>query len=91
LTWYFEENGGYEFAREFYAKAYEFAYKAVGGEQYILSAVMYADERNRGESERLWHDVLHYHLHVSYVPVVMKDERYSKSIQRQARDILFRA
>jgi chromosome segregation ATPase len=76
-TAYFEENGGYEFAREFYAKAYEFACKIAGGERYVLSAAMHADERNKAESERLGHDVFHYHLHVMYVPVVVKEERYS--------------
>ena len=30
------------------------AIKIVGGEQYILSAVMHADERNRAMSERRW-------------------------------------
>jgi hypothetical protein len=77
-TGYFEDNGGYEFAAKFYAEAYEFVKGVVGGEQYILSAVMHADERNKAESERLGRDAFHYHLHVVYVPVVMKEERYSK-------------
>lgn len=50
-TAYFDNNGGYEFARQFYADAYRAAVKIVGGEQYILSAVMHADERNRAMSE----------------------------------------
>ena len=50
----------------------------VGGEQYILSAVMHADERNRAMSEALGQDVYHYHLHVVYVPVVEKQIRWSK-------------
>lgn len=45
-TAYFEKNGGYEGAKEFYQKAYEFAVQEAGGEEYILSAVMHADERN---------------------------------------------
>ena len=61
---YFYNHGGYEFAEEFYAEAYKAAVKIVGGEQYILSAVMHADERNRAMSEALGEDVYHYHLHV---------------------------
>ena len=34
-------------AKQFYADAYKAAVEIVGGEQYILSAVMHADERNR--------------------------------------------
>ena len=44
---YFFNHGGYEFAKQFYTDAYKAAIKIVGGEQYILSAVMHADERNR--------------------------------------------
>ena len=40
----------------------------MGGEQYILSAVMHADERNQGMSKALGYDVWHYHLHVVYAP-----------------------
>ena len=50
---YFYNHGGYEFAKEFYADAYKAAVEIVGGEQYILSAVMHADERNRAMSEAL--------------------------------------
>ena len=52
--------------------------KIVGGEQYILSAVMHADERNRAMSEALGEDVYHYHLHVVYIPVVEKEIRWTK-------------
>ena len=62
----------------FYHDAYQAAIKIVGGEQYILSAVMHADERNRAMSEALRQDVYHYHLHVVYVPVVEKQIRWSK-------------
>ena len=48
---YFYNHGGYEFAKQFYADAYKAAVEIVGGEQYILSAVMHADERNRAMSE----------------------------------------
>ena len=50
----------------------------MGGEQYILSAVMHADERNRAMSEALGQDVYHCHLHVVYMPVVEKQIRWSK-------------
>jgi len=69
---YFYNHGGYEFAKQFYADAYKAAAEIVGGEQYILSAVMHADERNRAMSEALGEDVYHYHLHVVYIPVVEK-------------------
>ena len=50
----------------------------MGGEQFVLSAVMHADERNRAMSEALCEDVYHYHLHVVYVPVVEKQILWSK-------------
>lgn len=77
-TAYFYTHGGYEFAKEFYEDAYQAAVDIVGGEQYILSAVMHADERNRAMSEALGKDVYHYHLHVVYVPVVEKQILWSK-------------
>ena len=75
---YFFNHGGYDFAKQFYADAYKAAVKIVGGEQYILSAVMHADERNRAMSKALGQDVYHYHLHVVYVPVVEKQILWSK-------------
>ncbi len=75
---YFYNYGGYEFAKQFYANAYKAAVEIVGGEQYILSAVMHADERNRAMSEVLGEDVYHYHLHVVYIPVVEKQILWSK-------------
>lgn len=75
---YFFNRGGYEFAKEFYEAAYQAAIKIVGGEQYILSAVMHADERNRAISDALGQDVYHYHLHVVYVPVVEKQILWTK-------------
>lgn len=75
---YFYNHGGYEFAKQFYADAYLAAIRIVGGEQYILSAVMHADEHNRRMSETLGEDVYHYHLHVVYVPVVDKEVRWTK-------------
>ena len=75
---YFHNHGGYEFAQAFYAEAYRAAVDIVGSEQYILSAVMHADERNQGMSKTLGYDVWHYHLHVVYVPVVEKQILWSK-------------
>lgn len=75
---YFYNHGGYDFAKQFYADAYKSAIKIAGGEQYILSAVMHADERNRAMSESLGEDVYHYHLHVVYIPVVEKDVLWTK-------------
>ncbi|MFV0518244.1 MAG: plasmid recombination protein [Aminipila sp.] len=72
-TAYFEKNGGYDYAKEFFTNAYEYAIEKVGGEQYILSAVMHADERHKQLSKELGKDVFHYHLHVTYVPVVKKE------------------
>lgn len=76
-TKYFEENGGYEFARDFYEEAYQFCCKEVG-EENIISATMHADERNRALSEEVGHDVWHYHMHVVYLPVVTKEIKYTK-------------
>ncbi len=77
-TAYFDRNGGYEYAKEFFEEAYRLAIKETGGEQYILSAVMHADERNRALSEQLGRDVFHYHMHVVYIPIVDKEIKWSK-------------
>ena len=81
---YFYNHGGYEFAKQFYADAYKAAVEIVGGEQYILSAMMHADERNRAMSEALGEDVYHYHLHVVYIPVVEKQILWSKRCKDEA-------
>ncbi|RHU91900.1 recombinase [Dorea sp. OM07-5] len=81
---YFYNHGGYEFAKQFYADAYKAAAEIVGGEQYILSAVMHADERNRAMSEALGENVYHYHLHVVYIPVVEKQILWSKRCKDEA-------
>ena len=75
---YFHNHGGYEYAKQFYADAYRSAAKIIGGEKYILSAVMHADERNSKMSKELGKDIYHYHLHIVYIPVVEKEIRYSK-------------
>jgi len=77
-TAYFENHGGYEYAKQFFKEAYRLAVKEAGGEQYILSAVMHADEHNKALSEQLGRDVYHYHLHVVYVPVVDKEIKWTK-------------
>ena len=75
---YFENHGGYEYAKAFFAEAYRCAVEEIGGEEYVLSAVLHADERNKALSEKAGHDVYHYHLHVVYVPVVDKEIKWSK-------------
>jgi len=72
-TAFFENNGGYEYAVKFFGEAYHCAVKEIGSEDYILSAVLHADERNKALSEELGRDVYHYHLHVVYIPVVQKE------------------
>ena len=81
---YFDNHGGYEFAKQFYADACKAAVQIVGGEQYILSAVMHADEINRAMTEALGREVYHYHLHVVYVPVVEKQILWSKRCKDKA-------
>ena len=81
---YFYNHGGYDFAKQFYADAYKAAVSIVGGEQYILSAVMHADEINRAMTEALGREVYHYHLHVVYVPVVEKQILWSKRCKDKA-------
>ena len=74
---YFEENGGYEFAKRFYEKAYNFAEKEMGTEN-ILTAVVHADELNTALTEEFGKEIYHYHLHVIAIPVVQKEIKYSK-------------
>ena len=76
-TAYFEEHGGYEYARAFYEEAFHFAEKEYGTEN-IVSAVMHADELNTVLTEQLGYPVYHYHMHVVALPVVEKEVRFSK-------------
>ena len=76
---YFENHGGYDYAGEFFGEAYNLAVKEVGGEEYILSAVLHADERNKALSSKYGKDVFHYHLHVVYIPVVDKEIHFRKN------------
>ena len=76
---YFYNHGGYEFAKQFYADAYKAAVEVVGGEQYILSAVMHADERNRAMSEALGQDVYtqqaHFNGHYNHIDTINEVRR----------------
>ena len=78
-TAYFERLGGYEYAKSFFEEAYRLAVREIGGEQFVLSAVMHADERNKALSEELGRDVYHYHIHVAYIPCVQKEIYYRKN------------
>ena len=77
-TEYFERRGGYEFAKQFYTEAYKLAVKIAGSEDYILSAVMHADEINKSVSELLGRPAFHFHLHIVYIPVVDKEVKWTK-------------
>ncbi len=74
---YFEKHGGYEFAKEFYEKAFHFAEKEMGAEN-IISAVMHADELNTALTEEYGKPIYHYHLHVVAIPVVTKEIKWTK-------------
>lgn len=76
-TMYFEEWGGYDYAKKFYEEAYRFARKKYG-ERNIISAVMHADEINKAATEKLGYPVYHYHMHLVAMPVVEKKVHYSK-------------
>ena len=80
---YFEQNGGYEFAKEFYEKAFNFAEKEMGAEN-ILSAVMHADELNTALTEEYKKPIYHYHLHVIAIPVVEKEIKWTKRCKDKA-------
>lgn len=80
---YFEEHGGYEFAKAFYEEAYYFAEKLYGKDN-ILSAVMHADEINLTLSDRYGYPVYHYHMHVMALPVVEKKVLWSKRCKDKA-------
>ena len=82
-TDYFEQYGGYKFAREFYEEAYHFACKLYG-ERNILSAVMHADEINLSLTEKYGYPVYHYHLHIVALPVVEKQVLWSKRCKDKA-------
>lgn len=74
---YFEKHGGYEFAKEFYEKAFHFAEQEMGTDN-IISAIMHADELNTALTEEYGKPIYHYHLHVVAIPVVMKEVKWTK-------------
>ena len=74
---YFEKHGGYEFAKEFYEKAFHFAEEEMGTDN-IISAVMHADELNTALTEEYGKPIYHYHLHVVALPVVRKEVKWTK-------------
>ena len=74
---YFEKHGGYEFAKEFYEKAFHFAEEEMGTDN-IISAVMHADELNTALTEEYGKPIYHYHLHVVAIPVVRKEVKWTK-------------
>lgn len=76
-TAYFEQHGGYEYAKRFYEEVFRFAEKEYGPGN-VISAVMHADELNTALTEQLGHPVYHYHMHVVALPVVEKEIRWSK-------------
>ncbi len=74
---YFEKHGGYEFAKEFYERAFHFAEEEMGTNN-IISAVMHADEINTALTEEYGKPIYHYHLHVVALPVVRKEIKWTK-------------
>ena len=55
-TMYFERNGGYEYAKQFYEEAYHFIEEKFGADN-VISAVMHADEINVAATEELGKEV----------------------------------
>ena len=76
-TMYFERNGGYDYAVEFYRTSTDFLKEKFGAD-YVISSVMHADELNKAATEELGRDIYHYHLHAMVLPVVEKEIRWSK-------------
>ena len=76
-TMYFERNGGYEYAKQFYEEAFHFIEEKFGADN-VISAVMHSDEINLAATEDLGKEVYHYHLHAMVLPVVEKEILWSK-------------
>ena len=51
-TMYFERNGGYEYAKQFYEEAFHFIEEKFGADN-VISAVMHADEIKFGSNRGL--------------------------------------
>ncbi len=71
------KHGSYEFAKEFYERAFHFAEEEMGTDN-IISAVMHADEINTALTEEYGKTIYHYHLHVVALPVVRKEVKWTK-------------
>ena len=80
---YFEKHGGYEFAKEFYERAFQFAEQEMGTDN-IISAVMHADELNTALTEEYGKPIYHYHLHVVALPVVRKEVKWTKKCKNKS-------
>lgn len=92
-TAYFEERGGYEYAREFYEEVFHFAEKEYGPEN-IVSAVMHADELNTALCEQMSAVAEKYHALCrgfgketveAHVQEVLEREAIEKHQKKQAR------
>ena len=86
---YFEQNGGYEFAKEFYEKAFHFAEQEMDAKN-IISAVMHADELNTALTEEYKKPIYHYHLHVIAIPTVRKEIKWSKRCKDKSLMVLLK-
>lgn len=82
-TEYFQEHGGYDFAKLFYEGAFHFAEKKMGKDN-IVSAVMHADEINKAATEKYGYPVYHYHLHIIAIPTVKKEIKWSARCKDEA-------
>lgn len=76
-TMYFERNGGYEYAKQFYEEAFHFIEEKFGADN-IISAVMHADEINLAATEDLGKDVYHYHLHAMQARYHLISQRFKE-------------
>ena len=79
-TMYFERNGGYEYAKQFYEEAYHFIEEKFGADN-VISAVMHADEINIAATEELGKEVYHYHLH-AMVLLWWRKKSYGASVAK---------
>ena len=87
-TRYFEEHGGYEYAKQFYEEAYRFGCE-IYGEDNIVSAVMHADEINKAVSEELGKPVLsdEKNQKTTYVTLVGLDQARADVAEISARAV----
>lgn len=76
-TEYFERNGGRTFAINFYQDVYQFLVDKLGGEQYILEAVVHCDEIHAVTGKPT------YHCHLVFAPVNRKEIRWTKKCKEK--------